>query len=340
MIKKLKGRPSEFDSKIIERILKAIPEDDGTIQLNDLQKITDLNRGTLIKYLNYLTETGVIDKIQSKRRGRPFDYRLSTGFYPGWHKHIKRIRDKLKNNTNSAAVHNLKNNPEYIQAFYLLELINIINITILNVLKQYTESELGKKKTNLETNLKIINMMVKEMIEVLSEHVGMTKFTYNITRLALEYTEFINILDEGIIRTANGMGLVKDENENIKSLGYSFDELKKKFSTDQIEEEIKKSKIANKKIQYLFSWDSVPGNDNERLIKYLKDNFNLDLVENVELNKSDDGKAISISNDGNTVEIMIDDKKEKATLKITEITYRELKVKIENGMLNLYDRLP
>ena len=88
---------------------------------------------------------------------------------------------------------------------------------------------------------------------------------------------------------------------------------------------------------YLFSWDNVPGKDNERLIRYLGSNFSIDQAENVEIRKSDDGKTIHICNDDESTKIMIDEKEEKATLKTSDHETLHLKVKKENGELNIYE---
>jgi hypothetical protein len=64
----------------------------------------------------------------------------------------------------------------------------------------------------------------------------------------------------------------------------------------------------------LFNWDNVPGS--ERLIKFLKDDFGFEWVEEAEITKSDDNKVIQISNDKNL----------------------ELMVKRQNGKLNVYKR--
>ncbi|RCV63091.1 Pentapeptide repeat-containing protein [Methanophagales archaeon] len=88
---------------------------------------------------------------------------------------------------------------------------------------------------------------------------------------------------------------------------------------------------------YLFSWDSVPGDDDKKLKKFLRDDFDIGWAENSEILKSDDGKTISIFKDEYSAEIIIDEKKEKATLKITDGRIHELKVKKENGKLNIYN---
>jgi len=87
---------------------------------------------------------------------------------------------------------------------------------------------------------------------------------------------------------------------------------------------------------YLFSWDNVPGNDSERLLIFLLDDLNIDWAENAEIRKSNDGKIICIFKDENSAEIMIDEENKKATLKIGDGKIIDLKVKKENGKLNIY----
>jgi hypothetical protein len=87
---------------------------------------------------------------------------------------------------------------------------------------------------------------------------------------------------------------------------------------------------------YLFSWDNVPGNDNDRLLRYLREDHDIVWAEGAEFGKSDDGKTIHLSKDENSVEIKMDAKKEKASLNISDGRTHELKVKKENGTLNIY----
>ena len=87
---------------------------------------------------------------------------------------------------------------------------------------------------------------------------------------------------------------------------------------------------------YLFNWDNISECDKERLRKFLKDDLDLGWVEDVEIPKLDANQAIRISKDGNTVEITINEKKEKATLKISDGRTLNLKIKKENGELKIY----
>ena len=89
---------------------------------------------------------------------------------------------------------------------------------------------------------------------------------------------------------------------------------------------------------YLFSWEDVPRGDVDGLLRFLVDDLDIDWAENAEIHKSDDDKTIRIVKDENSAEIKIDEEKEKATLKISDDRSHGLKVKKENGKLNIYNK--
>ena len=86
---------------------------------------------------------------------------------------------------------------------------------------------------------------------------------------------------------------------------------------------------------YLFSWDNIPGKDNIKLLRFLKNNIHIDREESVEITKSNNGKTINILIDGKSAKIEMDGKKEKATLTFDGKTC--LKVKSENDKLKIYE---
>ena len=87
--------------------------------------------------------------------------------------------------------------------------------------------------------------------------------------------------------------------------------------------------------KYLFNWDTVPGNDSERLIKFLRDELGIGWMENAEIDKSD-SRTIRVFNGENSAKIRITKNKEEATLKVSDGKTYYLKVKKENGKLNIY----
>jgi hypothetical protein len=87
---------------------------------------------------------------------------------------------------------------------------------------------------------------------------------------------------------------------------------------------------------YLFNWDNVPGDDNEKLKEFLRDDFGIKWTENAKIRKFNDGKTIRILKDKNSAEIKINEKKEEATLNIGDGIIHYLKFKYENGKLNIY----
>jgi hypothetical protein len=84
---------------------------------------------------------------------------------------------------------------------------------------------------------------------------------------------------------------------------------------------------------YLFSWDNVPGNDNEKLQNFLKDDLDIDWAENAEI--TNDDMTISITNGVNSAKIIMNEEKKKAILAIRE-DKTHLRVVKQDGKLNIY----
>jgi hypothetical protein len=85
-----------------------------------------------------------------------------------------------------------------------------------------------------------------------------------------------------------------------------------------------------------FTWNNVPGEDNENLKNFLRKEFGIDWTEDAEITKSDDCMIIHIFTDDHSAEIIMDDNEKKAILKIREGKTHNLKVKKEDGKLNIY----
>lgn len=84
---------------------------------------------------------------------------------------------------------------------------------------------------------------------------------------------------------------------------------------------------------YLFSWDNVPGNDNEKLQNFLKDDIDIDWAENAEI--TNDGITISITKGKNSAKIIMNDEKKKAIIE-TRDGRTHLRVIKQDGKLNIY----
>ncbi len=78
---------------------------------------------------------------------------------------------------------------------------------------------------------------------------------------------------------------------------------------------LKKEYLFSRDVECLFSWDSVPGDDDKKLKDFLRDNFDIGWAENAKILKFDGDKTISIFNDEIAAEIIID-KKENGKLDI------------------------
>ena len=103
----------------------------------------------------------------------------------------------------------------------------------------------------------------------------------------------------------------------------------------ELQKRFKKYEIAMGQ-SYLFSWDNIPGNDNGRLIDFLKQNYSIDWVETAKIEKIDDGKTIILSTEKNSLYLKLNDEKTNVSLKIDDGRTGEFTAKMENGKLNIY----
>ncbi len=92
-----------------------------------------------------------------------------------------------------------------------------------------------------------------------------------------------------------------------------------------------------KEIQgYLFSWDDVPGNDNEKLIEFLKQRYGIGWVITAKIVKIDDDKTIKVSSGVNSLSLKLINEKTKVNLEINNVRTDKFIVKIENSKLDIY----
>ena len=86
----------------------------------------------------------------------------------------------------------------------------------------------------------------------------------------------------------------------------------------------------------LFSWDNIPGNDNVKLINFLKQKFGIDWIKTEAIKKTDDGKTITVDIDHKSLSIELNNEKAIVNLKTNDGITDEFIVKTENGELNIY----
>ena len=87
---------------------------------------------------------------------------------------------------------------------------------------------------------------------------------------------------------------------------------------------------------YLFSWDDVPGSENQRLINYLMNDWGIGWVNKSHIMKTDDNKNIRIFTSEHSLEFTLDNKTNSVLTIIDSEPYYVLKLKEENGKLCVY----
>jgi len=86
---------------------------------------------------------------------------------------------------------------------------------------------------------------------------------------------------------------------------------------------------------YLFSWENVPGNESNRLLNFLQDYHQINLVENANIIKDEERKIIRVFSDKYLIDIMLFN--ESAQINLGNGGSANLVVKEENGTHNFYD---
>ncbi len=86
---------------------------------------------------------------------------------------------------------------------------------------------------------------------------------------------------------------------------------------------------------YLFSWDEIPGKDDEKLIEFLTHKAGVGWAK---IEKTDNDKAIRGSTEKNFFSLELNDKNTGLNLEIDGIRADKLIVKMEKGKLNVYDQ--
>ena len=89
---------------------------------------------------------------------------------------------------------------------------------------------------------------------------------------------------------------------------------------------------------YLFNWDEIPGNDNQRLIEFLNRQFGIELAKKVKIEKIDAGNTIRVSVEKEFLHLRLNYNKTKVSIEINDSILEELFVDVENGKLNVYKR--
>jgi DNA-binding response OmpR family regulator len=90
--------------------------------------------------------------------------------------------------------------------------------------------------------------------------------------------------------------------------------------------------------KYLFNWNEIPGNDNDRLIDFLRKNYDINWVRIAKIEKMDDGKTIRISVEKNSLSFSLNIEKTRVNLIIDDGRTSEFIAKMESGKLNIYNR--
>ncbi|CEG13187.1 putative DNA ligase (ATP) [groundwater metagenome] len=97
----------------------------------------------------------------------------------------------------------------------------------------------------------------------------------------------------------------------------------------------KNNYIKIKKLEYLFNWEDIPEN-NAELIKFLKGDLKIEWIENAKIEKSDDGKVITITKGEKLLIFKLDEEEKKIILEVRGGEKQEYILKKDRVDLKIY----
>lgn len=90
------------------------------------------------------------------------------------------------------------------------------------------------------------------------------------------------------------------------------------------------------RLRYVFRWEDIPGIDDIRLIRFLRKNYNLNLMDTVRITKSEDLRTIDISTEDGTLSLNLNAEESRVILRIGNDIADTFLANRENGGLNIY----
>lgn len=193
------------------------------------------------------------------------------------------------------------------------------NRSLTQNVSDYFEDEILEKTNDIQTKKQLLNTQIKWIEQLENQH-GNIKTLLKIIRE--ESTgKAIVILAEllGTAKTSEQLKfLIQAANSRV---GYKLGELlgfKLKL-----------------KSPYLFNWDEIPGNAENKLKEFLKQSFGVNWVIAAKIEKTTDRRTINIS-DKNSLSLELNDEKSGVILTIDDVRTDEFIVKTERGVLKVY----
>ncbi len=89
--------------------------------------------------------------------------------------------------------------------------------------------------------------------------------------------------------------------------------------------------------RYLFRWEEIPGNDSKKLRKYLKRRYINPWIGKAHIEKTEDGKIISLHFKNNCFSLILNNEKDKVSLKFNDSTMDEFIARTEKYKLLIYN---
>ncbi len=88
--------------------------------------------------------------------------------------------------------------------------------------------------------------------------------------------------------------------------------------------------------EHLFCWNKIPGEDNERLLEFIKNYFNIDIMKEAQIEKIEDMGIIKIITGSNPISLKLNEEKTKLLVAFDDGRNDQFDITIMNGMLDIF----
>lgn len=312
MAERKPGKRAIFERLAIrDTILEMIPSDGSCIRykkLNELRIQKHIGLGTMNETLKEFEGKGIIRKEPLKlSHGAGTCYRRTIPIPKldelGWSAFIRENKKRIE------LIENLDEKEETEALFLTRALENYISVIFktLKAAKKMNRIAAGgfidaAGKTYIASLLKDINSLQTEesqALKIAEKAFGHPQFKLDKARIEVKERE----------NREKG----KEDSSNLSESDYGFSEC-------------------------LFNWDGIPGNDNGKLIEILKEDLDIDWVENAKIEKIDDN-TIRVYTEENSLSLKLNNEKTKVNLEIDDDRCYQFSVLNEKEKLNVYYRI-
>lgn len=134
---------------------------------------------------------------------------------------------------------------------------------------------------------------------------------------------------------------IKDHIGKNEGFAYELREARRRLQAGKNPSEepvfCKSLRIFKKGKKPVFCWNKIPGEDNDRLVEFLKGNYGIEWAEDAGIDAIEEGKTIQVCTENNSLFLVLNSTKTESILIIDDGRIDKLIADTENDELSIYE---